>query len=285
MQNSGPAVSSFGIDKQGLTGVRTAYWNLPPACLYEHALRNGEATLAGHGPLVALTGDHTGRSPNDRFLVREQSTEGDIWWGPVNRAIEQASFDALAADVRAFLEDRDVYVFDGYAGADPGCRLPVRVINQFAWHNLFARNMFIVERDASRLAAHEPAFTVISAPEFQADPERHGTHSSTFILVDLSQRTVLIGGTRYAGEIKKSIFTVMNFLLPERGVLPMHCSGQLSAPIKTMSALFFGLSPGPARQRCRPIPHRALIGDDEHGWSDERRLQLRGRLLRQGDSI
>ncbi len=267
MRNRGPFISNFGIDLQGLKGDRTAYWNLPPAQLYEHAICNREAVLASDGPLVARTGNHTGRSPKDRFIVRERSTEDAVWWGKVNCPIEQERFDRLGERVRAFLGERDVYVFDGYAGADPRYRLPVRVITQLAWHSLFARNMFVIEPDGARLASHEPAFTVISAPGCKADPAADGTRSPTFILLDLAQRTVLIGGTEYAGEIKKSIFTVMNFMLPERGVLPMHCSANYGADRDDV-ALFFGLS-GTGKTTLSSDPGRTLIGDDEHGWSDD----------------
>ncbi len=267
MNNRGPYVSSIGLDRQGLDDVQTAYWNLPPAQLYEHAIRNGEAELASDGPLVARTGDHTGRSPNDRFIVKEASTDAAMWWGKVNRPIEQPYFDALGERVRAHLAGGDVYVFDGHAGADPRYRMPVRIVTQFAWHNLFASNMFVTEPDPARLAVHEPEFTVISAPGCKADPAIHGTNSSTFILVDLAQKTVLIGGTRYAGEIKKSIFTVMNFMLPDRGVLPMHCSANYGVDRDDVT-LFFGLS-GTGKTTLSADPERTLIGDDEHGWSDD----------------
>ncbi len=265
MENRGPAVSRFGIARQGIDGDRVAYWNLPPAQLYEHALRHGESELACEGPLVSRTGDHTGRSPNDRFLVQEPQTTDSIWWGKVNRPIEQLYFNGLAERVRAYLSERDVYVFDGYAGADAGYRMPVRVVTEFAWHNLFARNMFVTEPDPEVLANHEPEFTVLSAPGLQADPATDGTNSSTFILLDLSQRLVLIGGTEYAGEIKKSIFTAMNYLLPDRGVLPMHCSANYGSDRDDV-ALFFGLS-GTGKTTLSADASRRLIGDDEHGWS------------------
>jgi phosphoenolpyruvate carboxykinase (ATP) len=267
MENRGPFVSSFGIDRHGLQEVGTAYWNLPPAQLYEHAIRNGEAALASEGPLVARTGDHTGRSPNDRFIVREPSTDADLWWGPVNRPIEQKYFDQLRDRVLEHLRQKDVYVFDGYAGSDPRYRMPVRVVNELAWHNLFARNMFVTEPDGSVLANHEPEFTVITAPSLKADPATDGTHSSTFILVDMAQKMVIIGGTAYAGETKKSIFTVMNFILPSRGVLPMHCSANYGASQDDV-ALFFGLS-GTGKTTLSADAARTLIGDDEHGWSDD----------------
>lgn len=265
MKNQGPQVSSFGIDRHGISKAGTVYWNLPWARLYEMAIRRGEAQIAAEGPLVCTTGPHTGRSPNDKFLVRDPSVEGDIWWGEVNRPFEPDGFAALLARVADYLADRDLFVFDGYAGADPAYRLPVRVITEYAWHNLFARNMFIREPDGARLAAFEPGFTVIDAASFKADPGRDGTRTSTFILLDLARRMVLIGGTQYAGEIKKSVFSVMNYLLPKRQVLPMHCSANYGAT-KDDVALFFGLS-GTGKTTLSSDPERTLLGDDEHGWS------------------
>jgi phosphoenolpyruvate carboxykinase (ATP) len=274
MQNEGPAVSSFGIEKQGITGVGTAYWNLPPARLVELAVKRGEAVLAAEGPIVAETGQHTGRSPNDKFVVKDPATDGDIWWGEVNRPFEREKFEALLARAQEYLKGKDVFVFDGYAGADPRYRINVRVINDDAWRNLFARNMFIREEDPAVLAAFEPNFTVINVANFQADPERDGTRSSTFILVDLAKRIALIGGTRYAGEIKKSIFSVMNYYLPKQGVLSMHCSANYGAT-KDDVALFFGLS-GTGKTTLSADPHRTLIGDDEHGWSDDGVFNIEG---------
>ena len=274
MQNTGPVVSSFGLDKQGIEGVRTAYWNLPPARLVEMAVQRGEATLAAEGPLVCLTGPHTGRSPNDKFLVKDPSIEGDVWWGDVNRPFEREKFEALRARAQEHLQGKDVFVFDGYAGADPRYRINVRVITEDAWHNLFARNMFIREEDPAVLASFEPNFTVINVAHLQAEPERDGTRSSTFILLDLAKRMVLIGGTRYAGEIKKSIFSVMNYYLPKQGVLSMHCSANYGSS-KDDVALFFGLS-GTGKTTLSADPDRTLIGDDEHGWSDDGVFNVEG---------
>ena len=274
MEDRGVFVSRHGLDGQGLAGVATAWWNLPPARLCEHAVQNGEAVLVPGGPLAALTGEHTGRSPNDRFMVRGEGESADVWWGEVNRPFEPESFARLQRDVADYLSGRDVYVFDGYAGADPDYRLRVRVVNEFAWHNLFARNMFINEPDGAVLAGFEPKFTVISAPGFQADPERHGTASSTFILVDLESRQVLVGGTAYAGEVKKSIFSVMNYLLPKRGILSMHCSANYGRDRDDV-ALFFGLS-GTGKTTLSADPGRTLIGDDEHGWSDRGVFNIEG---------
>jgi phosphoenolpyruvate carboxykinase (ATP) len=274
MENNGPVVSRFGLDKQGIEGVRTAYWNLPPARLVEMAVLRGEAVLAAEGPLVCATGPHTGRSPNDKFLVRDASIDGDVWWGDVNRPFEREKFDALRARAQEHLRGKDVFVFDGYAGADPRYRIKVRVITEDAWHSLFAHNMFIREEDPVALADFEPSFTVVNVAHLQAEPQRDGTRSSTFILLDLARRMVLIGGTRYAGEIKKSIFSVMNYYLPKQGVLSMHCSANYGATRDDV-ALFFGLS-GTGKTTLSADPARTLIGDDEHGWSDDGVFNIEG---------
>jgi phosphoenolpyruvate carboxykinase (ATP) len=274
MRNDGPVVSSFGLDEHGIAGVATAYWNLPAARLVEMAVQRGEAILAAEGPLVCETGPHTGRSPNDKFLVKDPSIDGDIWWGEVNRPFERETFEALLARARDYLKGRDVFVFDGYAGADPRYRVNVRIITEDAWHSLFARNMFIREENGAVLAAFEPGFTVLNVARFQAEPQRDATRSPTFILLDLARRLVLIGGSRYAGEIKKSIFSVMNFLLPGQGVLPMHCSANYGAG-KDDVALFFGLS-GTGKTTLSADPGRTLIGDDEHGWSDDGVFNIEG---------
>jgi len=276
MQNEGPAVSSFGLEKHGIEGVGTAYWNLPPARLAELAVQRGEATLAEGGALVCETGSHTGRSPNDKFLVKDPSIDADIWWGNVNRPFEREKIDALLARAKEHLKGKDVFVFDGYAGADPRYRINVRIVTEEAWHNLFARNMFIREDDPAVLASFIPNFTVINVANLQAVPERDGTSSPTFILLDLAKRMVLIGGTRYAGEIKKSIFSVMNYYLPKQGVLSMHCSANYRAgATKDDVALFFGLS-GTGKTTLSADPDRTLIGDDEHGWSDDGVFNIEG---------
>ena len=274
MENRGPYVSRFGVERCGIESVRTVHWNLPPEQLYEHAIRRGEAVIARSGPLVAHTGSHTGRSPQDRFLVRAGESAEQVAWGSVNRPFEPERFDALRRRVASYLEDRDLWVFDGYAGADPGHRLKVRVINELAWHNLFARNMFVRERDGEALRAFEPDLTVLSAPGFVADPQRDGTRSGTFILLDLERRQVLIGGTEYAGEIKKSVFTAMNYVLPRSGVLSMHCSANYGRDRDDV-ALFFGLS-GTGKTTLSADPGRTLIGDDEHGWSDHGVFNIEG---------
>jgi phosphoenolpyruvate carboxykinase (ATP) len=256
---------AHGLEALGIVRSGPVRWNLSPAALYEEALRRGEGTLAATGPLVCRTGQHTGRSPNDKFVVRESSSRRHINWGPLNRPIEEASFDLLHRDMTAFLQDKELYVLDAWAGTDPAYRLPIRIVTEFAWHNLFARNMFLPEDDPARRAAHRPEFTVIDAPGFTADPARHGTRSDVFILVHFGRRLVLIGGTHYAGEIKKSIFTILNYTLPLQGVMSMHCSANIGASGDT--ALFFGLS-GTGKTTLSSDPDRRLIGDDEHGWSD-----------------
>jgi len=274
MTHEGSSAGRHGLDRHGIEGAGTVFWNLPAPRLYEEAVRRGEAEIVRFGPLAAETGQHTGRSPNDKFIVREPSSEGDVWWGTVNRPIGRESWDRLLAKVRDHYRGRDLFVFDGYAGADPRYRLPVRVVTERAWHNLFARNMFIVERDPAKLRDFEPGFTVLSAPGLTADPATDGTRSGTFILLDLGERTVLIGGTEYAGEIKKSIFSVMNYLLPRQGVMSMHCSANYGASRDDV-ALFFGLS-GTGKTTLSADPERTLIGDDEHGWSDEGVFNVEG---------
>jgi phosphoenolpyruvate carboxykinase (ATP) len=257
---------AHGLEASGIVRSGPVYWNLSTAALYEQAVRRGEGSLAAEGPLVCRTGQHTGRSPNDKFIVLEPSSEQHIHWGTVNRPIESGKFDALHQDLMRYVQDKELFVLDAWAGADATYRLPIRIVNEFAWHNLFARNMFIPEADAARLSTHEPQFTVIDVPSFKADPARHGTRSEVFILMNFARRLVLIGGTSYAGEIKKSIFTVMNYLLPLKGVMPMHCSANVGVAGDT--ALFFGLS-GTGKTTLSSDPVRQLIGDDEHGWSDK----------------
>jgi phosphoenolpyruvate carboxykinase (ATP) len=253
-----------GLEEHGIRTSRPIYRNLGTAGLYEHAIRRQEGELAAEGPLVCRTGAHTGRSPNDKFVVREPASEAHIAWGKVNRPLELAHFEALKRDIVAHLADRELYVQDLYAGADPQYRLPVRFIQELAWQSLFVRNLFIVP-PAADLSTFAPQFTVITAPSFRASPERHGTRSDVAIVVNMGTREVLIAGTSYAGENKKSIFTVLNYLLPLQGVLSMHCSANIGDAGDT--ALFFGLS-GTGKTTLSSDPQRQLIGDDEHGWSD-----------------
>src|ERR1700747_3400456 len=238
------------------------HFNLSPALLVEHSIRRNEAKLASNGALVWYT-NRTGRSPKDKFIVKDEMTEHTVAWGVVNVPFEPEKFDALYARVMEHLQGRELYVQDLFCGSDPAYRLPVRIVNEYAWHNLFVRQLFI-RPTAQELRSHHPEFTVISAPEFKADPKRDGVNSEVFILLNFMRRTVLIGGTSYAGEMKKSIFSVMNFLLPPRNVFPMHCSANVGAQGET--ALFFGLS-GTGKTTLSADPLRRLIGDDEHGWS------------------
>jgi phosphoenolpyruvate carboxykinase (ATP) len=253
------------LEQQGITNVHSIQWNLPAASLYEEAVRRSEGLIARSGPLVVRTGQYTGRSPKDKFVVREPDSESRIWWGSVNQPFDAAQFHSLHERMVSYVQNSDLFVQDLYVGADPAHRLAVRVITESAWSNLFARNLFI-RPTAAELDAFSPTFTVLNIPSFQAVPERDGTRSETFIILSLAERLILIGGTAYAGEIKKSMFSVMNYLLPLDSVLPMHCSANIG-PAGDV-ALFFGLS-GTGKTTLSADPHRTLIGDDEHGWSDE----------------
>jgi len=243
----------------------TAKWNLASAALYEEAIRRGEGLMADQGPLVCRTGEHTGRSPKDKLLVREPGSEKDIAWGPVNRAMDPADFDKLHRDMLASLGRAEMYVQDCYAGADPKYRLPIRVITEYAWHSLFARNLLIVDPKDDSADPTTRGFTIIDSPSFKADPARHSTRSEVVIALNFAKRLVLIAGTSYAGEIKKSVFTILNGLLPLEGVMPMHCSANIGRDGD--AALFFGLS-GTGKTTLSSDSDRRLIGDDEHGWSD-----------------
>jgi len=258
--------SSVGLSKQGLAPKGEVHWNLMAPELFQAAARRNEGEFADMGPFVAVTTPHTGRSPNDKFVVREPSTEGDVDWGKVNQPITPEKYELILADIRKYLNAApELFVEDLYCGADPAFRLSVRYVSPNAWHMAFVRNMFI-RPEASDLPTFDPNFTVLHAPEFQADPARHGTRTSTFIVLNIAARTILIGGTRYAGELKKSMFTVMNYLLPKQGVLSMHCSANVGRRGDT--ALFFGLS-GTGKTTLSADPHRGLIGDDEHGWAKD----------------
>ena len=237
--------------------------NLQAAPLVEHSVRLGEGTLASNGALVAYTGKYTGRSPKDKFTVKDSVTADLVNWGDVNIAFDPVKFDALFERVMEHLRGRELFVQDLFSGADTNYRLPIRVINQYAWHNLFVRELFVRPTDAE-LKSHSPQFTIVSAPEFQGDPQRDGTRSEAFVIVNFTRKIVLIGGTKYAGEMKKSIFGIMNFLLPQNNVFPMHCSANVGTTGET--ALFFGLS-GTGKTTLSADPNRRLIGDDEHGWS------------------
>jgi phosphoenolpyruvate carboxykinase (ATP) len=255
------------LKKLGFENMGQVYQNLSTPALYEEAIRRHEGMLSHQGPLVIQTGRYTGRLPKDRFLVKEPSSESKIWWGKVNRPFEPEKFEALKRRVLAYFQGKDIFVQDGYAGADERYRLPIRVITQHASHALFSRNMFILEPDPRKLAGHLPEFTVIHAPMFHAEPELDGTHSDAFVLLHFGAKLILVGGTGYAGEIKKSVFTVMNYLLPQRGVLAVHSSANYGKDENDV-AVFFGLS-GTGKTTLSATPDRTLVGDDEHGWSDE----------------
>ena len=250
----------------GIRKAEAVWWNLSRSALLEQALRRREGHLAASGPLVVRTGEYTGRSPNDRFFVREPGSEGSIHWGKTNRPFAADKYESLRARLFSYLEGRELFVQDCHVGADEGHRLPIRVITEMAWHALFARNMFLPVRDREALPRHIPQFTVISAPGFHSRPEMDGTRSEVFILIHFGRKEVLIGGTLYAGEIKKSIFTVMNYLLPAAGVLPMHCAASYGRDDRDVAVLF-GLS-GTGKTTLSADPERTLVGDDEHGWSD-----------------
>jgi phosphoenolpyruvate carboxykinase (ATP) len=246
--------------------------NLAPAALYELALQRGEAQLTADGALLAYTGQHTGRSPNDKFVVRDAATEMSVDWGKVNKPTTPALFDGLLQKMRQWAAGRELFVQDLLVGADPATRMPVRVITQFAWHSLFARNMFI-RPTAAALANFVPGFTIIDFPDCKADPVQDGMNSETFVLLDFNRRLALIGGTAYAGEIKKSAFSVMNYHLPAQGVMPMHASANVGPDGDV--AVFFGLS-GTGKTTLSADATRTLIGDDEHGWSDKAVFNFEG---------
>ena len=248
---------------QTLASGPQVHANTPVVQLIESALQRGEGRLAANGAFVAYTGSRTGRSPKDKFTVDDSTTHTLVDWGKVNQPFSPERFEALLERVVEHMRERDLFVQDLYSGADPAYRLPIRIITEYAWHALFVRQLF-VRPEPSELAAHVPEFTVIAAPEFEAVPERDGTRTGAFILADFTRKIILIGGTKYAGEMKKSIFGVMNFLVPQRDVLPMHCSANVGAD--GVTALFFGLS-GTGKTTLSADPARRLIGDDEHGWS------------------
>jgi phosphoenolpyruvate carboxykinase (ATP) len=257
--------SSFGLADQGIDTNATVKWNLLTAPLVEEAVRNGEGILAKDGPLVVKTGKHTGRSASDKFIVRDAETEETVWWGKTNVPMTQEHFANLKDDFFAALADKQqLYVADLFGGSQPEHRVNVRVVNEFAWHNLFIRTL-LVRPEASELGDFRPEYTIIDLPSFKADPARHGSRSETVIAVNFSEKLVLIGGTAYAGEMKKSVFGILNYLLPVKGVMPMHCSANIGSNGDT--AVFFGLS-GTGKTTLSADASRTLIGDDEHGWSD-----------------
>ncbi len=257
-------MSRKALEEYGLTNLSNVYWNLSVPVLVEHALERKEGVLASNGALTANTGPHTGRSPKDKFIVSNEEYASKIWWGENNHPLSQDHAEAVRSSLTAYLQGRDVYVLDAAAGADPDYRIPIQVITELAWHNLFARQLFL-RVHPNDMASDRPGFTILCVPNFQTDQRIHGTRSGAAIIIDFEERLVLIAGTHYAGEMKKSIFTVLNFILPAEGVLPMHCSANVGSAGDV--ALFFGLS-GTGKTSLSADPSRRLIGDDEHGWGD-----------------
>jgi len=258
-------VPNRGLEAQGIATGAEIFWNLQTAPLVEHAVRRGEGLLAKDGPLVVRTGRHTGRSANDKFIVRDSVTDSTVWWGKTNKAMDPDAFDRLYDDFLLALADKDqLYVADLYGGSQPEHRVRVRVINELAWHNLFIRTL-LVRPESDELPGFDPEYVIIDLPSFRADPERHGCRSETVIAVNFEKKVILIGGTAYAGEMKKSVFGLLNFILPPQGIMPMHCSANIGS--KGDTAIFFGLS-GTGKTTLSADPNRTLIGDDEHGWSD-----------------
>ncbi|MCC7498133.1 MAG: phosphoenolpyruvate carboxykinase (ATP) [Bryobacterales bacterium] len=265
MQNAGIHPSRYGLEQHGIRNANTIFWNLGTAQLVEAAIQRREGLLASGGAFVVRTGNQTGRSPQDKFTVRDAMTEDAVAWGPVNQPFTPENFDRLYDKLIAYLQARDLFVQDCFAGADTRYRLPIRIISERAWHNLFARQLF-VRPDWLRTEDHVPEFTVIDAPGFRANPAEDGTNSVVFIIVNFTRKLIIIGGTAYAGEIKKSIFSVLNYRLPEVDVLPMHCSANIGSGGDC--ALFFGLS-GTGKTTLSADRERRLIGDDEHGWGPD----------------
>lgn len=256
--------SDFKLENHGLVYLDRVYWNLPDEALYEEAIFRNEAHLSFGGALIVKTGKHTARAAADKFVVREESTENKIWWGVYNRPFSEEKFNSLVSRLQAYAQGEEFFVQDCYAGADPEYKMPIRIIAEKAWHSLFARNMFITTYNHEELKKFTPEFTVICCPGFKLDPKIDGTRSETGIILNFSQRTAIIANSLYGGEIKKSIFTVLNFLLTFNDVLPMHCSANVGK--NGGAALFFGLS-GTGKTTLSADPNRKLIGDDEHGWS------------------
>lgn len=258
--------ADYTLDNLGLFNLRKVYWNLTTEALYEEIIFRGEAQIVLHGPVAVNTGKHTARAANDKFVVREPSTEPNVWWGQYNRPFSTEKFDELFSRLQGFLQGRDLFVQDCYGGADPLYQLPVRIITELAWHSMFARNMFIKPKTQDEYRRHIPEFTVICVPSFKAFPQVDATPTNTFIVLNFAQKLCIIGNTGYGGEIKKSVFTLLNYLLPLQGIMTMHCSANVGKNGDT--ALFFGLS-GTGKTTLSAEPNRGLIGDDEHGWSDQ----------------
>lgn len=263
--------SSIGLDAYGLGDAKRVYWNLTPAEYYEHAVRNGEGVITNEGALRVLTGQYTGRSPKDKYIVDEPSVHADIWWGSVNQPVDAALFDRLQQKVVDYLHEKPLYVMDAYAGADPKSRMSIRLVSEAAYHGLFAWNMF-VRPTAQELATLKPEFTILAAPHLHTDPATDGTRTPTFIGLNFEKSLIIIIGSLYSGEVKKGIFSVMNYRLPKMGIFPMHCSANIGPE---GSAVFFGLS-GTGKTTLSADASRTLIGDDEHGWSDDGVFNMEG---------
>ncbi|MBV9991437.1 MAG: phosphoenolpyruvate carboxykinase [Alphaproteobacteria bacterium] len=263
--------SAHGLEAQGFSNLKAVHWNLSVPELTEESIRRGEGHLSKDGPLVVLTGQHTGRSANDKFVVRDAETEDKVWWDN-NKAMTPAQFDALHADMMKFAEGRELFARDLFGGADLDHRLPVRVVTEYAWHSLFI-NQLLIRPTAEELKSFKPEFTIVDLPNFRADPAKHGAVSETIIAVNFARKTILIGGTSYAGEMKKSVFTIMNYLLPAKRIMSMHCSANVGKDGK--AAIFFGLS-GTGKTTLSADASRTLIGDDEHGWSEHGVFNIEG---------
>ena len=266
-EHLGFAQSRHGLKLAGIRYPRRVFWNLSSAALTQEAVFRNEAILAHGGPIVVRTGEFTGRSPSDKYVVGGPGANPDVWWGPHNQPFPKARYDRLRWRLTAYLQNRELFVQDCFVGAHPRLRMPLRVITTQAWQNLFARNMFVRTRKREVLEEHLPRYTVIAAPRFRAAPDQDGTRSEVFVIVNFERKEVLIGGTAYAGEIKKSVFSVMNWLMPEHDVLPMHCAANTDAHGGNL-AIFFGLS-GTGKTTLSADPGRVLIGDDEHGWGTD----------------
>jgi phosphoenolpyruvate carboxykinase (ATP) len=259
--------ADFNLSNHSIGNLRLAYWNLTTEALYEEAVFRGEGVTSVGGPFIAHTGKHTARSANDKFVVRHADSENNIWWGTYNRPFTPEKFDALFDRLLGYLQGRDVFAQDAYAGADEQYRLPVRFVTEHAWHSMFIRNMFLLPQSLEEYKRFVPEFTIIGVPGFKAAPSVDNTNSETFIVLNFERRLAIVGNTEYAGELKKSVFTLLNYLLPLEGVLSMHCSANVNPEDKNDVALFFGLS-GTGKTTLSADPTRRLIGDDEHGWSD-----------------
>ncbi|MGD8555112.1 MAG: phosphoenolpyruvate carboxykinase (ATP) [Anaerolineales bacterium] len=265
--------SDYGVENHGLTNLRKVYWNLPPESLYEEITFRREGKITHRGPVVVTTGKHTARAAGDKFVVRDANSEGHVWWGEYNLPFTAEKFEQLHTRLQGFLQGKDVFVQDCFAGADPEYQMPIRIITEHAWHSLFARNMFLTPKSLEAFRYHVPEFTIICAPSFKALETIDTTRTGTFIVLSLEHMLCIIGGTAYGGEIKKSVFTLINYLLPLQGVMTMHCSANVGP--KGDVALFFGLS-GTGKTSLSADPGRRLIGDDEHAWDDEGVFNIEG---------